>query len=377
MQGGVISARIREYCARTGNEPVASADAPFDREEWHALAALGLQRTLIPKDYGGEPAPIEDLACALIELGRARQPLGLCFSLGAHLLACTTMLVKYGTPEQKRRWLPRMGAGDCIAAIAVAEPDGGSDAFALQTKAQPRADGAYVLNGAKTYITNATVCDVALVFAQEAGSGRVLCMLVPKETSGFTTTPIATAGLAGSALGSLTLRDALVAPEMILGSGTKAKMLFMRAMEWERGLILAPTLGIMTAQISECVAWLAARNRKDTRLIDVQALRHRLAEMQQRCYLAELALADFVRRKSAGMRAFREASLVKWTVADAFLKNSLDALTLYGAYGYTLGARAQQDVRDALAFTAASGTTDVQKNIVADFLEQYGNAHNP
>lgn len=341
----------------------------FDRNAWQELATQGLFAPFADQPYNQTPQSLNSVLALLYDLGAKRQ-LGLAFSAGAHLFAVMAPLRKFATAEQRQRWMPGLASGELIGAIAVAEPGGSSDAFALSTLARKTGDG-YRLSGEKNYITNANVCDLALVFASDADDPKkVICAVVERNAPAFITDrPTATMGLPGSDLGAIQLDDYFVPASCVIAIGQRAKWLFMHAMEWERGLILTPLVGLMSRQIEECMNWAAARRQGNGTLFDIQAVRHRLADMKKRYHVAKLALDAFAESKVRNKNGFGEAALTKIIVSDAFLENSMDAMKLYGAHGYTLASSAQQDLRDAMAFQAASGTTDVLKNIVADCLQ--------
>jgi alkylation response protein AidB-like acyl-CoA dehydrogenase len=360
-----LAERVSAFVQDRGQQ---SDEAGFNRDGWRSLARLGLFESFAQTPYSNVPRGLEELVNGLEALGRGDGMLGLAFSAGAHLFAVMSSIRKFGTDEQRRRWLPGMARGELIGAFGVAEPQGSSDAFALQSKARA-GDCGYFFTGTKSYITNATVCDLALVFAHDDEAGRVVCAVVPRSTPGMETTgPIPTMGLGGSDLGRIELRNCFVPSRNVLALGLRAQLVFMHAMGWERGLIMAPVVGTMRRQIEECVRRARERRQGGAPLLALQAVRHRLADMDKRHYIASAALKDFLARKTAGQAAVREASLVKIIISDAFLDNSLDAMKLYGAFGYSMESRAQRDLRDSLAFQTASGTTDIQKNIVAEWM---------
>jgi alkylation response protein AidB-like acyl-CoA dehydrogenase len=365
MNGGSFAEQVSAFVQDRGEQ---NAQAGFSRDRWRSLARLGLFESFAEPPYSKIPERLEALVKGLEAIGRGDGLLGLAFSAGAHVFAVMSSIRKFGTDEQRQRWLPGLARGDLVGAFAVAEPQGSSDAFALQSKARA-GDGGYFLTGTKSYITNATVCDLALVFAHDDAAGRVVCAVVARGTPGMETPgPIATMGLSGSDLGRIELQNCFVPGRNVLALGLRAKLVFMHAMGWERGLIMAPVVGMMQRQIEECVRRARERRQGGAPLLALQAVRHRLADMQKRYYVASLALKDFLARKTAGQPAFCEASLVKIIISDAFLENSLDAMKLYGAFGYSMESPAQRDLRDSLAFQMASGTTDIQKNIVAQWM---------
>lgn len=340
-----------------------------DRASWLRLAEQGLFKLFSVDAIDAIPERLDRSLEILDSLGRNRR-LGLAFSAGAHLFAVMSVLRKFGTKAQCEQWLGGLGDGQLIGAIAMAEPQGSSDAFSMKTAAR-RVDGGYEITGHKTYITNACICNVSLVFARDFESNKVICALVKKGQAGFEVGPaIETMGLRDSDLGEFHLADCRVEDDAVIATGQRAKWAFMHAMEWERGLILAPLAGLMHLQITECLRWAHERRQGNGTLYDLQAVRHRLADMQKRHHIVKAVLHNFVQLKKQGKNAFGDASLVKMIVSDAFLENSMDAMKLQGAHGFTMASMAQQDLRDAMAFQMASGSTDIQKNIAVEWLSR-------
>lgn len=334
-----------------------------------SLAGQGLFSLFSDKAADSMAQDLDRSLDILHALGKSRR-LGLAFSAGAHLFAVMSVLRKFGTAGQRQRWLPGLGDGRLIGAIAMAEPQGSSDAFSLQTQAR-RVAGGYEISGHKIYITNAGICDISLVFARDFETDKIVCALVEKGQPGFEAGPaIETMGLRDSNLGELHLSGCHVEDDAVIATGQRAKWAFMHAMEWERGLILAPLAGLMHLQINECLRWVHNRKQGEGTLFDLQSVRHRLADMQKRHHVVKAVLQNFAQLKKQGKNAFGEASLVKVIISDAFLDNSMDAMKLQGAHGYTVASMAQQDLRDAMAFQMASGSTDIQKNIAVEWLSR-------
>ena len=342
--------------------------AEFNREGWDKCGAFGIQGGPVPTEFGGGGLDLLTFTAGLEALGENCRDNGLMFSIGAHVLACELPILSFGTQEQKEQWLPDLCSGKKVASIAIAEEQGSSDAFNVQTEATEK-DGGYVLNGKKSYITNAPFFDVALVFARISGpEPKVVCLLVDKDTSGLTRAPaMDTIGLKTSPFGDIVFKDCWVDKKNQLGAS--GQLVFMAAMEWERGCIMAPLIGAMQRQIRECVQRVTDRKQSGESLGTNQAVSHRIVEMKMRAELARLMLYNFASTKQTKRRANQEAVMTKLYASEAILQNSLDAMQIHGGYGYTLDAGYEKEVRDALGLRIASGTSDIQRNIIAKWLK--------
>ena len=222
------------------------------RTAFRVLGEAGLPGLMVDSRWGGAGADPVGAVVALEALGRGCRDNGLLFALNAHLWAAVTPIARFGTDEQRRRLLPGLCAGELIGGQAMTEPDSGSDAFALATTAVPTADG-YVLNGTKTFTTNAPVADVLVVFAtldRRAGWAGLSAFLVERGQPGLVIGPRqATMGLTSAPLASIHLDDCRVAATQALGPIGAGLAVFNHAMDAERGYILAPALGAVERQI--------------------------------------------------------------------------------------------------------------------------------
>ena len=197
------------------NDDVLERDrsGSFPIDAWRKCGAIGIQGLPVPEEFGGGGADALTIMGALEALGYGCKDNGLIFSLNAHMWSCVIPLTTFGTPEQKRRWLPGLSDGSLIGVQAMTEPGSGSDAFALSTDAI-RKDGFYVLNGAKTFITNAPIADVFVVFAstdRTKGLGGLSCLLVERDAPGlFVGPPFDKMGLRTSPMSDVVFTDCRV-----------------------------------------------------------------------------------------------------------------------------------------------------------------------
>ena len=346
-------------------------EASFPREAWVKCARLGLQGLPVPADYGGVDASATTITAALEGLGYGCADNGLIFSLGAQMWACELPLVHFGTEEQKRRYLPAMCDGSLIAAHAMTEPESGSDAFSLKTTATAT-DGGWLLNGSKTFASNAPESDVFIVFAttdRRLGFAGLCAFVVDRDTPGLDVgRPFSKMGLRTSHLSELFFSDCRVPAANLLGKAGAGMVIFNRSMLWERSLILAPAVGTMRRQLERCLAYGREREQFGRPIGEFQAISHRLADMKLRLETSHLMLYRMATLLDDGSATDLDAALTKLHLSECLVQSSLDALQIHGGYGYVTESGIERDVRDALAGRIYSGTSEMQRNLIATHL---------
>jgi alkylation response protein AidB-like acyl-CoA dehydrogenase len=346
-------------------------EASFPREAWVKCARLGLQGLPVPAAYGGVDASATTITAALDGLGYGCADNGLIFSLGAQMWACELPLVHFGTEEQKQRYLPAMCDGSLIAAHAMTEPESGSDAFSLKTTASGTDDG-WLLNGSKTFASNAPESDVFIVFAttdRRLGFAGLSAFVVERDTPGLDVgRPFSKMGLRTSHLSELFFSDCRVPAAGLLGRAGAGMVIFNRSMLWERSLILAPAVGTMRRQLERSLAYGREREQFGRPIGEFQAISHRLADMKLRLETSHLMLYRMAALLDDGSATDLDAALTKLHLSECFVQSSLDALQIHGGYGYVTETGVERDVRDALAGKIYSGTSEMQRNLIATHL---------
>jgi L-prolyl-PCP dehydrogenase len=367
----------RDAVARFAAEQLADdvverdAEAAFSRQAWRRCAEFGIQGLPVPNEFGGADADALTIALALEMLGYGCKDNGLIFALNAQMWACEVPLVRFGTEDQKRRYLPGLCDGTLIAAQAMSEPGSGSDAFGLATRAVRRGN-AYALTGSKTFVTNAPEADVFLVYATtDPGQSLAgLCaFIVDRGAPGLVVgPPLRKMGLRTAPMSELFLDGCEVSAEQLLGKPGAGMAIFSRAMLWERSLILASAVGTMQRQLERCIEYAKERQQFGQAIGSFQAVSHRIVEMQLRLETARLLLYrlgwSLAREKASAL----DAALAKLYVSECYLQSSLDAVQIFGGYGFMTEYELERDVRDSIAGRIHSGTSDMQRNIVARFL---------
>jgi alkylation response protein AidB-like acyl-CoA dehydrogenase len=343
----------------------------FPRDAWRACAKFGILGLPVPAELGGTDTDVLTTALVMEALGYGCQDNGLLFSLNAQMWSVELPLVAFGTESQQRRYLPPMVSGDILGGHAMTEPETGSDALHMRTRAERRGDH-YVLNGAKQYITNAPVSDVFLVYASvtdRPGLAGLSAFLVDRATPGLmVSSGFEKMGLRTSPIGEIALDDCRVPVESRLGPEGAGMAIFNSSMEWERSCIFASVVGAMRRQLDECVAYARSREQFGQPIGKFQGVSNKLADMYVRLEAARLLIYRVAWLKQQGRSAPAEAAAAKLFTSEAFVQSSRDAIQAHGALGYMKETGIERDLRDALASTIYSGTSEIQRVVLARML---------
>ena len=353
------------------DRPTGEAEGEFNRAGWKQLAEFGLFGMPVPASHGGLGLGLGDVIAVMETLGYAIADQGLLFSANAHLWTNVIPVLIYGTAEQKQEYLPRMASGEWIGANAGSEPDAGSDIFAMRTRAVKTATS-YVLNGTKTFCTNAQVADVFVAYATldpALGPMGITSFVVPRSTPGVTVGKhIDKMGLRTSPMGEVIFEDCEIPLANRLGREGRGAQVFECAMEWERGCILANCLGVMRRQLEKAIAHCQTRKQFGKSIGKFQSVANRIVDMKLRLETCRPLVRRIGELKDSGKAADLEAAMAKLYVSECYVKSSLDLIQLFGGYGYTTEQGVERDLRDAVGSTLYSGTSEIQRNIIAKCL---------
>ncbi|MGE5307761.1 MAG: acyl-CoA dehydrogenase family protein [Deltaproteobacteria bacterium] len=355
------------------NEDVISRDKAgvFSRDLWCKCADFGIQGLPFPGEFGGSSSDIMTTLLVMEGLGYGCRDSGLVFSLNGQMWTVQFPILRFGTPEQKSKYLPRLCCGELIGANGMTEPSSGSDSFALSTTARREGDQ-YVLNGTKTFISNAPVADMFLIYAtvdKTKGFMGVTAFIVDKDTPGLKVSKaIDKMGLKTSPLAEIVLEDCRVPAGNLLGREGNGAAVFNDAVDWERSCMLACDIGLMERQLEECVKYARDRRQFKKPIGKFQAVSHKIAEMKVRLETARLILYKVAWSKKTRDKTGMEAAIAKLYVSESLVKSCLDAVQIHGASGYATEYELERDLRDSVASTIYSGTSEIQKNIIAHYL---------
>jgi alkylation response protein AidB-like acyl-CoA dehydrogenase len=369
---------LRETIARFADKELNAGiqerdrDHRFDHELWRKCGSMRLQGLPVPEELGG--AGLDPLSCAvaLEALGLGCRDGGLVFSLCAHLLACVVPVWKHGSEGLRRRYLPSLCDGNLIAVNAMTEPGTGSDAFAMSSRAVPDGSG-FRITGRKIFCSNGPIADVAVVYAltdaEKGFHGGVTGFLVERGTPGFSASQeFEKLGLRTSPISELVFEEVYVPGEAVLGKVGGGAAIFSQSMEWERALLGASHLGTMERLLKQAVDYARTRRQGGQPIGKFQAVAHRIADMKVRLeaarWLAYRAAYRLDRARDVGL----DASIAKLFVSEALVQSALDTVRTLGGYGFTIEYEAERALRDSIGSTLYSGTSDIQRNIVARWL---------
>jgi alkylation response protein AidB-like acyl-CoA dehydrogenase len=345
-------------------------DEEFPVHFWKKCGEFGLLGLPVPVEYGGAGADTLTTVCALEALGYGCKDNGFLFSLNAHMWTSELPLMGFGTEEQKRKYLPKLASGEFIGLHCMTEPGSGSDAYSLKTRAERKGDR-YILNGSKTFITNTTHADLFIVFANvdfSKGANGVTAFLVDKGTPGLEIGhKLHKMGIRTSPTGEVGLVDCEVPAENILGKEGSGQAIFTHSMEWERTCILASHIGMMQRLLETCVRYAHDRRQFGEPIGKYSAIANKIADMEVRIEAGRALIYKAAWLKSQGRHALREASMAKLFVSEACVQSCLDAIQIFGGYGYTTEYEMERDLRDAVASKIYSGTSEMQRVIIAGF----------
>ena len=343
----------------------------FPADEWRACGEFGLLGLCIPVEYGGMGLDHLSTSLALEALGRGCHDIGLAFAISAHQFAVARPIADDGSEELKRRLLPGMCSGQHIGANAITEAEAGSDAFALKTRAERDGDS-YRLTGVKSYASNGPVADVFLVYAMtdpERGYLGIDAFAVPRGAHGLTVgQPIEKMGLHSAPASSIYLDGVELGAADRVGQPLGGAEVFTRSMMWERSCLFAVYLGMMERQLDEVASYAADRKQNRRPIGRNQAVSHKVANMKMRLDSARLLLYRACWLRDQGQEATLEVAMSKLAVSEAAVQNSIDAVQVFGAVGYSSELGIERMVRDSIPSTIFSGTSEIQRNLIASRL---------
>ncbi len=343
----------------------------FWREGWKRCASFGIQGLPVPEEYGGKGKDLPVTIAAMEGLGYACADTGLVFSINASTWTNTIPILRYGTEAQKRRWLPRLCDGTLVGANGASEPEAGSDIFSMQATADRKGDR-WILNGRKTWVTSGPVADLFVCYAKTDPSKGVLgitAFIIPRETPGFRVVrEIYKMGVRTVPMGELAFENCELPLDAMLGREGRGAEVFNCSMEWERGAILASALGTMRRQLERCIEHARTRKQFGKPIGKFQSVANRIVDMKLRLETCRPLVYKIGWLKAHDRDATLESAMAKLHVSDCWVKNSLDAVQLFGAPGFVAEFGIERDLRDSVGSLIYSGTNDIQRNIIAQHL---------
>jgi alkylation response protein AidB-like acyl-CoA dehydrogenase len=343
----------------------------FGSEEWARCGEFGLMGLSGPEAYGGMGLDALTTARVVEAFGRGCEDGGLVFSACAHLFACVMPICEHAAPELAARILPGLCAGTTIGANAITEAEAGSDVFALKMKVETDGDS-FVLRGEKSYVTNGPEADLFLVYATENpayGHMGISAFVVEADRPGIVVgAPFHKMGLTTSPVATVYFDGVRIPTANRLGRGGDGAKIFSGSMLWERACLFAAYVGQMDRQLDQTVSYAQRRRQFRKRIGRHQAVAHRIVEMKLRLEAARLLLYRACWIHDQGEDATLAISLAKLTISEAAVQSSLDAIQVHGGLGYVTDAGIERALRDAIPSRIFSGTSEIQRDLVASKL---------
>jgi alkylation response protein AidB-like acyl-CoA dehydrogenase len=343
----------------------------FPAELVERMRALGIFGLVVPEAFGG--GPVSTPCFALVAAQLARGWMSLAGAMGPHSVVCT-LIRDFGTDEQRERWLPRLATGEIRGAMALTEPGGGSDLQAMRTVARRQADGSYVVNGSKTWITNARRAGVVALLcktdpdASPAHAGVSLLLVEPGD--GFVVSrDLPKLGYKGVESCELAFDDYVAPADALLGGEEgRGFAQMMRGLELGRIQVAARAVGVAQAAVDDAVAYSQEREAFGVPIWQHQAVGHLLATMATKTEAARQLMLHAADRYDSGERSDMEAGMAKLFASEVCLEVAADAMRVHGGYGFSPEFDVERYYRDAPLMVLGEGTNEIQKNVIAKQL---------
>ncbi|MGN7478197.1 acyl-CoA dehydrogenase [Solibacillus silvestris] len=358
---------VRDF-AKTEIEPfIEKMEAgEFPRHLLTKMGELGLMGITAPAEYGGAEMDFTSYIIAIHELSKVSAVMGVILSV--HTSVGTNPILYFGNDAQKKRYVPKLASGEYIGAFCLTEPGAGSDAGSLKTKAV-RDGEHYVLDGAKVFITNGGEADVYIVFAStnpEAGSRGISAFIVQKDTPGLIIgKDERKMGLHGSRTVQLTFENMRVPAENLLGQEGEGFKIAMANLDVGRIGIAAQSLGIAEAALEAATAYAKERIQFGKPIAQQQGVGFKLADMATAVEASKLLVYRAANMRSEGLSCGKEASMAKLFASQTAMDTAIEAVQIFGGYGYTEDYPVERYFRDAKVTQIYEGTSEIQRIVIS------------
>lgn len=341
----------------------------FSYDLWMKIADFGLLSLVTEEKYGGLGESYLTAAMCIEALGYASRNNGLVFAINNHIWVAQNLINIYGSDILKEKYLEDMGSGKKIGCFALTEPDSGSDALSMASKVHEENDY-YILTGTKMFISNGPIADVFMVVARNQEDPRKFSILVvEKDFIGVKTgNDIKKMGLNSCPTSEVVFDNVSIPKENILGTYGSGEPIMNAILEWERCYEFAPHVGAMQRIMEECCKYASSREQAGKKIIEYQAISHKIADMKVAVEMSKLMLYKIASLKDQRKNAFLEASIFKLYVSENYVKICQDAIQIFGGYGYCEEYMIERELRDAIGSTIYSGTSEIQRNIICNMV---------
>jgi butyryl-CoA dehydrogenase len=343
--------------------------AEFSWEAWKKMGGFGLLGITYPEAYGGSGADVVTACLAGEAVAQGGAEGGLCLAWGAHTYLCGDTILRHGTEEQKKKYVPNLASGKWVGAMGLTEPGAGSDAASVRTTAVRKGDY-YYLNGTKMFITNGPIADVMVIIAVtdkgKKGAG-ISAFIVEKNYAGFSVgRELKKMGVRASTTGELVFDDCPVPAENILRTEGAGFLIALGTVEWDRSTLLAPSLGGLEHALEACVSYAKERRQFDRPIASFQAIQHKLADMKVIIEAMRLLIyrVAWLKDQGKGINPV-EAAVAKLYVGELGMKAAHDAVQIHGGYGFMHEYPVERLYRDTRLGSIGGGTSEIMRLIIA------------
>lgn len=337
----------------------------FPRDLWPKIGALGLHGITVAEEYGGSGLGYLEHVVAMEEVSRGSASVGL--SYGAHSNLCVNQINRNGSDEQKRRYLPKLISGEHLGALAMSEPNAGSDVVSMKLRADKKGDR-YVLNGNKMWITNGPSAEVLVIYAKTdpaAGPRGITAFLVEKSFKGFSIAQkLDKLGMRGSETGELVFQDCEVPEENVLGSVGRGVNVLMSGLDYERAVLAAGPLGIMQAALDIVIPYVHDRKQFGQPIGTFQLIQAKLADMYTEMNASRAYVYAVAKACDKGKTTRKDAAGAILFAAEKATKAALDAIQILGGNGYINDTATGRLLRDAKLYEIGAGTSEIRRMLI-------------
>ncbi|WP_374304608.1 isovaleryl-CoA dehydrogenase [Ferrovibrio sp.] len=337
----------------------------FPRDLWTKFGDLGLHGITVEEEYGGSGLGYLEHCIAMEEVSRGSASVGL--SYGAHSNLCVNQLRRNGNEQQKKRYLPKLISGEHLGALAMSEPNAGSDVVSMKLRAEKKGDR-YILNGNKMWITNGPQADVLVVYAKTdpaAGPRGITAFLVEKGFKGFSTAQkLDKLGMRGSDTGELVFEDCEVPEENVLGQVGRGVNVLMSGLDYERAVLAAGPIGIMQAALDVVLPYIHERQQFGQPIGSFQLIQGKVADMYTEMNAARAYVYAVARACDRGQTTRKDAAGAILFAAEKATKLALDAIQILGGNGYINDYPTGRLLRDAKLYEIGAGTSEIRRMLI-------------